>query len=157
MNTSTAMPAGLFRRLAAIVYDSLLVAGLLMLATAVLLPFTHGEAIAAGNLPYRAYLTAIIFLYFGISWTRSGQTLGMKAWRIRAQQPDGRALSWRQALIRAAVAVVSWLALGAGFLWRFVDAEHRTWHDMASGTVLVRLPKRRRTATARPGRLSPPA
>jgi len=144
MSAPTAIPAGPFRRFAAIIYDSLLVIGLLMLATAVLLPFTHGEAIHAGNLPYRAYLALIIFLYFALGWTRSGQTLGMKAWRIRVQQPDGRAIGWRQSLIRAAVAVLSWLSLGAGFLWSYIDGERRSWHDMASGTQLVRLPKRRR-------------
>lgn len=134
-------PAGLLRRLAAMVYDLLLLIALWMLGTAALLPFTGGEAVPAGHILFRLYILLITFLFFGLFWTRGGQTLGMKAWRIRVQQPDGRPITWRQAAIRFAVAGLSAAALGLGFAWQLVDPRGRSWHDLASGTVLVRLPR----------------
>ncbi len=81
-------------------------------------------------------------LFFGWFWTRSGQTLGMQAWRLRVQQPDGSPISWRQALVRMGGAVLSALCLGAGYWWLLFDRERRTWHDRLSGTRVVLLPKR---------------
>lgn len=79
--------AGLLRRLAAMLYDALLVIALLMLATALVLPFTRGEAIAADSpgwlmLAYRTVLAVVVAGYFGICWMSSGQTLG--SWRGRS-------------------------------------------------------------------------
>ncbi|MBA1147007.1 RDD family protein [Ectothiorhodospiraceae bacterium WFHF3C12] len=136
-------PAGLIRRLAAIIYDLLLLVGLWMVATGALLPFTHGRAVPAGDLLFRLYLTLIAFGFFGLFWTRAGQTLGMKAWRLRLQQPDGRPVTWRQASIRFVVAALSAAAAGLGFLWQLIDAQGRSWHDIASGTVMVRTARRR--------------
>lgn len=141
--TDSNVPAGLLRRLLAAVYDLLLLIGLWMVATAAVLPFTHGEAVAAGQWLFRLYLGLIAFGFFGVFWTRDGQTLGMKAWRLRLQQPDGRPVTWRQAGIRFLVAGVSAAALGLGFAWQLIDRERRSWHDMASGTRLVLLPKAR--------------
>ena len=42
--------AGLPRRLGAILYDALLLIAVLFIATALVLPFTDGEAVPAGNL-----------------------------------------------------------------------------------------------------------
>jgi uncharacterized RDD family membrane protein YckC len=137
MQTST--PVTLWRRLAAIVYDSFLIFGVVFAATALLLPFTGGEAISAGTLWYDAYLLTVCFLFFGWCWTHGGQTLGMRAWKIKVQQADGSAVSWTQALLRFVFAMISWLALGLGFLWALWDGEKRTWHDRWSGTLLVRL------------------
>ena len=95
---SSARPvtAGLFRRLAALFYDVLLLAALLMFATWLVLPLTGGEAIAAESprwwmLGYRLLLGAVIVAYFGLFWTRGGQTLGMLAWKIRAVRANAAA------------------------------------------------------------------
>jgi uncharacterized RDD family membrane protein YckC len=50
-------------------------------------------------------------------------------------------MTWRQALIRFLVAILSWGACGLGVLWILVDKDKRTWHDRASGTRVVVLPK----------------
>ncbi|MEJ1377571.1 MAG: RDD family protein, partial [Candidatus Sedimenticola sp. (ex Thyasira tokunagai)] len=39
-------------------------------------------------------------------------------------------------------AIISWLALGLGFLWLLVDRKNRTWHDRLSGTRLIMLEKK---------------
>ena len=128
--------------MAAIVYDTLLLIGILFLATALILPLTGGTAIARGNPFYSGYLLFICFSFFGWFWTHGGQTLGMRAWKIRVQQSNGLGISWTQALLRFLAAIISWLVLGFGFLWMLVDREKRTWHDRFSDTVVARIPSR---------------
>lgn len=128
---------GLARRLAAIAYDCILLVAILILATALLMPFTGGEAIKPHNALYTAYLLAVSFGYFGWCWTHGGQTLGMRTWQLRLESPGRGAPSWTQALVRFAGACLSWLAFGIGFLWLLIDRERLTWHDRLSGTRLV--------------------
>lgn len=145
-------PPGLLRRLAAMLYDSLLVFAVAWTVTAFAVFLRResvgeaairasGHAAASGPL-LQAAIAAALVLFFGWFWTRSGQTLGMQAWRLRVQRPDGGAISWRQALVRMAGALLSALCLGAGYWWALLDREKCTWHDRLSGTRVVLLPKR---------------
>jgi uncharacterized RDD family membrane protein YckC len=118
-------PAGLFRRLAALFYDLLLVTALAFVATFAMLPLTGGEAIVPGTQgflahAYHALLATLAFAYFGWSWTRSGQTLGMRAWRIRLESSGGKRLDWAESLMRFLLGLgLAWLAaLGAWYLAR---------------------------------------
>ena len=119
------------------VYDGLLLAAVLFAATAVLLPFTGGEAIRSGQVWYTVYLAAVSFGYFGWFWTHGGQTLGMRTWNLRLVSASKHGASWRQALARFTGACLSWLAFGAGFLWILVDPERKAWHDRLSKTTIV--------------------
>jgi len=123
--TTTGTPAGLFRRLAALCYDALVAVALGFVATFAMLPLTRGEAILAATQglvahAYHALLVLLVFAYFGWSWTRSGQTLGMRAWRIRLETAAGRTLNWAETLVRFLLgAAIAWLAtLGAWYLAR---------------------------------------
>jgi uncharacterized RDD family membrane protein YckC len=134
--------AGLPRRLAAIFYDTILIVALLMFATWLLLPLTGGRPIAAESpawwmLAYRVLLVAVVITYFGFCWIRGGQTLGMKAWRLRVVRDNGLALRWRDAGLRLVTALLSWLPAGLGYLWSLVDREALTWHDRLSRTRIV--------------------
>ncbi len=136
--TNSPPPAGLLRRLGGCLYDMLLLAALWMVATAAWLPFTGGEEIPQQLQPlFQLYLVVVAALFFAGFWCLAGQTLGMRAWHLRVQQPDGSRISLRQALIRLAVAPLSWAALGLGFIWILFDGERRAWHDIASGTAVV--------------------
>jgi uncharacterized RDD family membrane protein YckC len=131
--------AGLPRRLAAAFYDAFLLFALWFAAAAAMLPLTGGEAVGPGNPLFTSYLFLVAFLFFGWFWTHGGQTLGMRAWRLRVQRRDGGPLTWSHALLRFLVAIPSWLLLGAGFLWALVDRDGQTWHDRYSETVVVRV------------------
>lgn len=135
---------GLTRRLLAILYDSLLLFAVLYLATAIVLPFRGGEAIAPQTPWYSAYLLVVSFLYFGGFWTHGGQTLGMRAWRMRLTSKEGEVVSWGQALARFLGSLGSWAPLGLGFAWALFDRKRMTWHDHLSRSVLVNKPKPRR-------------
>lgn len=69
-------------------------------------------------------------------------TLGMQAWRLRVQTLEGCPLTVKQSLIRCAVAWLSLLALGLGYLWVLFDKQRRSWPDIASNTQTVVLPKK---------------
>jgi uncharacterized RDD family membrane protein YckC len=119
---SAPAPASLFRRMAALFYDLLLIAALLLALTFALLPVTGGEAILTsthgliGRL-YHALQLLLAFGYFGICWTRGGQTLGMKAWRIRIETADGRPPNWADAIVRFTIGATL-LLLGVIGIWQ---------------------------------------
>ena len=131
---------GLPRRLAALVYDSLLLFSLLFAATVPVLLLTGGEAVGPNQPVFTAYLLAVSYVYFGWCWTRSGQTLGMRAWKMRVRTRGGGPLGWRSSLARFAAALVSIGAAGAGLLWAAFDRDGMSLHDRLSGTVLEMVP-----------------
>jgi uncharacterized RDD family membrane protein YckC len=134
---------GFFRRLAAQIYDFFLLIALLFLATALLLPFTAGEAVSdQQTLIYRIYLAVISFLFYGWFWTHGGQTSGLRAWKIKVLTFDQKPISWKQALLRFVTAFVSWGFFGLGFLWILIDKNRLGWHDHLSKTALFFDPKK---------------
>jgi uncharacterized RDD family membrane protein YckC len=132
----------LLRRLGAVLYDTLLLAALLMLASFLYVPLVD-QALAPpfNRALYQLYLLAISLAYFGWFWVHGGQTLGLRTWRLRLVAGDGGAVTWVQAVRRFLAAIVSWLCLGLGFLWVLVDREKLAWHDRFSGTRLILLSK----------------
>lgn len=145
---------GIFRRVASAFYDMMLCLAMLMVLTLVyqqvVLRMIYGaetlEAMSnAGQLDRDPLLTVLMVLaiygFFMLFWTLRGQTLGMQAWRLRVQQPDGTSITWRQAIMRVSVSLVSWLCGGLGIWWALWDKQSRTWADIASGTRTVVLPK----------------
>ena len=131
---------GLLRRLAALVYDALLLFTVLFAATVPVLLLTGGRAISPNNPAYTIYLLAVSYIYVGWCWTRSGQTLGMRAWRMRVRTGRGEPLGWRRSLGRFAAALLSIGAAGIGLLWVAVDRDRLSLHDRLSGTALELLP-----------------
>jgi len=128
-------------------YDGLLLLAVLMVATALFLPLTGGEAIDPRTNPllefvYRAVLVLLVVGFFGLFWTRRGQTLGMASWRLRVEREDGHLLGWGDTLRRLGWSLLSLLPLGLGYLWILFDPLRRAWHDRLSGTRVVVLPKR---------------
>lgn len=130
---------GLFRRLAAILYDSLLLVAILFLAA---LPTAVVDIRSGtpGSYFMLVYMLVVGYAFFGWFWTHGGQTLGMKTWRFRVERFDGSPLAWRHALGRYVAALLSWVPFGLGFLWGIFHPERLTLHDMISRTRLTRLP-----------------
>ena len=134
-------PAPLWRRLAAALYDAVLLAAIWM-SVALLETLVRTLADLPYNVhAYRAGLLLSGLLFFGWFWTHGGQTLGMRAWRLQLRRADGRAIDWPVAAARYGFAWLAWLPLGVGVLWCAVDARRRSWHDIWSGTEVVLLPK----------------
>ncbi len=139
---------GLARRLAALVYDALLLFAVLFAATVPVLLLTGGRAVGPNDLAFTAYLLAVSYAWFGWCWTKGGQTLGMRAWRIRVCTREGGRLGWGRSLGRFAAALVSIGAAGAGLLWAAFDRDRMSLHDRLSGTVLEMVPPAGASRTA---------
>jgi uncharacterized RDD family membrane protein YckC len=136
--------ASCFRRLAALVYDSLIVLAVLLLATALaMLPLglmMGGEALSeqqilVENPIFFSWLMFSWFYYYTWCWRHGGQTVGMKAWRIKLIPIGEDKMTWKQSAQRFLTG-----ALGLANLWALVGAR-RGWHDIISNTNVVLIPK----------------
>ncbi len=142
-------------RLLAMLYDFLPVLAMWMLIS---VPFTLGFTYLGHHDPHEnirpfSLLSWLIWLscwlvtgaYALLSWRRGGQTLGMRPWRLRVVAADDNGKPAMKALlVRYTVGTLSVLPAGLGFWWAWVDRERLTWHDRASGTRMIREPKRKR-------------
>jgi uncharacterized RDD family membrane protein YckC len=136
-------PASIWLRAAAAVYDLFPLVGLWMLTVALAMLVAHGDIDVAHpppawHLMLQTALLAVTAAYFVFSWVRGGQTIGMRAWRVRVVSTDGGVLPWPRALLRFALALASLLALGLGFLWCVIDRRRRGWHDIIARSEVVR-------------------
>ena len=138
--TSAPTSAGILRRLGALLYDWLLIIALWFLQTTLLLPLTQGEALPEDGWVHWAYVAMLygtalgFFLFF---WRRSGQTLGMRAWRLRLMDASGQTPTTGKLLRRALWAIPSWWLLGLGVFMLYVDPQRRALQDRMSATYLV--------------------
>ena len=161
-------PAPLAKRLLATVYDALLLIAVWFLAMAVLLLLSGGHEFAAGSPWLSLYLLGVSVAFFGGFWTHGGQTLGMRAWRLKLVQADGRPVTWPQAALRVLTATPAWLVviigitqaagislqshsglqqlenwprgsvLLAGLVWLVIDHWPGGWREKLTGTRVVR-------------------
>ena len=155
---------GFGRRLLVMAYESLLLFGVLF-GAGLPVVMLAGHTPDTGNPLYLAYLLAVAFAYFGWCWTRAGQTLAMRAWKVHLEREDGGRPGWREAALRylgglcalacalaaaraAAQAqmpgdlqlIAALLGAAPAFLWALFDDRRRGWPDIFSATRLVRRP-----------------
>jgi uncharacterized RDD family membrane protein YckC len=141
-NAIAPAPAPFLVRLAALIYESLLVTAVVFVAA---LPFLYLVGTAESGWVrhvFQLYLLGILFAYFSAFWLRSGQTLAMKTWRIRLVNADGGPPTLRQALLRFVLALLGLLLAGAGFWWALFDRDRQFLHDRIVGTRLIRVPRK---------------
>ena len=127
----------LARRLASLLYEALLVVALMFIATFPFLAFfgdaTHGWR----RHLLQAWIVFVVGAYFVWFWTRGGQTLPMKTWRMRLVRQDGAPVGTARAIHRYVVAILGSAALGLGFLWALVDRDRQFLHDRLAGTAII--------------------
>ena len=146
--------AGFWRRLASLIYDALVVISLSMLTAilyfAVIQLLTSLDMIVKTDDPAAliqdstllsgirsALFVGVNVFFFTYFWTKSGQTIGMRAWRLKVQTLDGQLISWPQAIIRSVSAL-----LGLGNLVVLVDFKNKkALQDYLSKTEVIALTK----------------
>jgi oligopeptide/dipeptide ABC transporter ATP-binding protein len=86
-------------------------------------------------------LAAVISLgYFPYFWTRNGQTPGMRMQHLQiVRELRSDPLTWGTSIKRYIVFVFGAAALFIGWLWVFVDPRRKAWHDLAAGTIVIRV------------------
>ena len=131
--------AGVWPRIMALVYESLIVTAILFLATAMAMLITQ-KAIAPGTVWFELYLLAVLAGYFCYCWMRSGQTVGMFAWRLMLTDLDGKRVNFTAALVRFLVSML--LGFGVlGLVWALLDIDRVALQDRLTRTRVLRLPK----------------
>jgi uncharacterized RDD family membrane protein YckC len=142
-NLHKPVAAGFLRRMIAAVYDWLLVIALMMIVSTPVIAIL-GDAISPANLIYQTAMLLVAVAFFAGFWSHGGQTLGMKAWRLRLRRRDGSPVTLGRAGLRFVFAAVALLAAGLGFVWMLWDKDGLTWHDRWSDTTIELLPKPQR-------------
>jgi uncharacterized RDD family membrane protein YckC len=152
---------GLVRRMAAFMYEGLLLFGVLMVAGYLYSSLTQQRHALQGHGGLQAFLFVVLAIYFVWFWSHGGQTVAMRAWHVRLVTHDGQPVSQARAAWRYLASWVwfvpalisAWLAglhsaaqifvvLGVGVfayaLLARLHPEHQFWHDAVCGTRLVK-------------------
>jgi uncharacterized RDD family membrane protein YckC len=148
-DTANLSPPPLLRRLAAMLYDTLLVIPFIGVtiaaATAIeMWRLNVGDSDYYQMHPQLVQVLAIacVIVFFTAFWRKGGQTLGMQAWRVKlVDDSHGGVPGTGRCVLRCLAALVSLAPAGLGYWWCLVDRRKRYWHDYLSGTHLVQLPK----------------
>jgi uncharacterized RDD family membrane protein YckC len=126
--------AGFWRRFLSLVIDAILIA-------IVVSPFARTVEIGPNHVAI-GYNPAAVPVHFVYAWLMialvRGQTLGAMITSVRVLRANGEPVELGRSVARAAMAVVSGLVLGLGYLWAAWDPEKRTWHDMVADTRVYR-------------------
>ncbi|MFB0987880.1 MAG: RDD family protein [Gammaproteobacteria bacterium] len=146
--------AGLMRRLAALLYDGFLVVAVWMVLGFILqlIVGTQSNKLVDGVVQTDPLLDALLFTIMVASgsgfyiwfWTKSGQTLGMIAWRIKLESLDGGLINFKQGVIRYIAAWPAFFLLGLGYLSIYLDSNGDAAHDKVSRSKVVVLPNSHR-------------
>jgi uncharacterized RDD family membrane protein YckC len=159
-----AMPApSLRRRMAAFVYEGVLLFGVLMIAGYLYSSLTQQRHALLGRSGLQAFLFIVLGIYFTWFWSHGGQTVAMKAWHIRLVGSDGRPVSQRRAMLRYLASWI-WFVPALAVVWfaglhslaainaavatgvvafaalSWLHPSRQFWHDVLCGTRLVHAP-----------------
>ncbi|KPV90532.1 RDD family protein [Pseudoalteromonas sp. P1-30] len=148
--------AGFWRRFASLVYDTLAIIAFAMLTVVLYLFAVQGlisldiislngaedvsaliqESLLLSSIR-SALLVSVTLVFFGYFWTKSGQTIGMRAWRLKVQTSEGSLISWPQSIVRSLSAL-----LGLGNLVVLIDFKNKkALQDYVSKTEVITLTK----------------
>ena len=103
------------------------------------LAFAGLDALGALTVFALVIVTFVVSLgYFPWFWWRSGQTPGMRLFRLRVvRDRDGGPISGGQAVLRLIGYWINQFVFYIGFIWIFVDSRRRGWHDLIAGTIVI--------------------
>ena len=120
-------------RLLAMVYEAVLLAALLLAATAIFLAVAGDSSRPPLRAMLQGYLVIVAGVYLIWSWTGGRRTLAMRTWRIRLVDRQGGTLGLGTALVRYVCALLGIAAFALGLVWLLVDPERQFLHDRIAG------------------------
>ena len=130
---------GFWRRIVSILYESLLLLGVIFVASFIFHLIFRDPNAAYFRPLYQFYLLVIMGYYFTWFWTHGGQTLAMQTWKMRVVTKDGKPLDKRKATSRYLLAIVGILFFGIGIIWALFDRDHQFLHDRLAGTQIIKV------------------
>ncbi len=135
---SPLITASLKRRLACLLYESLVVFSILLIGFLLPQIVLSGFGMVFTARLLWAHILILLMIYFMWCWLNGGQTLPMKTWKIRLVSKDGGRIRPAQALLRYLAAWPSTVLL-IGIFWALIDREQLFLHDRIAGTRLISL------------------
>lgn len=129
---------GLRRRLASMLYESLLLLG--VLAATFLLPYIALGMLFSVKLPgimLWLHVFLVLGTYFVWYWRHGGQTLAMQTWKLRLTMADGSTPPLSKLILRYAMTWPSLLLGGTGLVWALFDRDRQFLHDRLAGTRIA--------------------
>jgi uncharacterized RDD family membrane protein YckC len=131
---------GIRRRLASMLYESLLLLGVLAVMIVPLFLLAATANILVPGAIMRVYVVLCLAFYFIWHWHGGRQTLAMRTWKLMIATPAGNAPPlWRLAL-RYVLAWPSLILFGIGLLWALIDRDRQFLHDRLAGTRVIFVP-----------------
>lgn len=134
-------PACVRRRLASMLYEGLLLLG--VLSVTFMLPHLALGMLFGVVLPGPALITHVFIVmgfYFIGYWQHGGQTLAMQTWQLRIIGVAGNPPRLKQLLLRYCLSWPSLLLYGFGLIWAIFDRERLFLHERLSGTRIIFAP-----------------
>ena len=128
----------LFRRLASIFYDGVLVVAIVIITSLPFYSFNVEESFLL-KLTMQLYFYLIIQYFFVWFWVNSTATLGMKSWKIKIVDINGNNISYKKAIVRFNVSILSISIFGLGFLISLFRKDKKCLHDIISRTQLIKI------------------
>ncbi|ASJ75049.1 RDD family protein [Granulosicoccus antarcticus] len=123
----------MFRRAASFLYDGLLLIAIFFIITAIAIAFNHGHAIQ--SFAFYLFLFIVAFLFFDWFWRHGGQTLGMRAWRLRVEALDSETITLKQSVARY---LTGFLLFGISLLYMPFSKQGLALHDSLSRTKIIK-------------------
>ena len=128
-----------FIRFMSFFYDALLCSAIAFVAGFCFIYLFGDATVGVKRTVFTCYIYLCIASYFVYCWTHGGQTLGLKTWRLCLQTKSAQPLNRAMAIQRYLYATLSLSLFGAGFLWRFVDADQQYLHDRLLGLEIIKM------------------
>lgn len=129
--------AGFFRRLAAMLYDTLIASAVAVCAALVIIVilvvllhnglldmqgFEHSSEVIQQSVVYRSliqfWMLAWVTGFFLWFWKNGGQTLGMRAWRLRIYTTDDKPMGYARTFVRLITSLAGLGTLLVLFDWK---------------------------------------
>lgn len=136
----TRMPApvaDIKRRLASMLYESLVIFSILLIGFWLPQATLAGFGIVSTPRQLWAHIFLLLLAYFGWCWLNGGQTLAMKTWKLKIVDRSNKGLRPLQVLLRYLAAWPSILFFGIGIIWALADRDRQFLHDRIAGTKVV--------------------
>jgi len=134
-------PAGFLKRILALVYDSLLIAAI-VLVLSLLLVFINGGYPESGSfLSFIQFFILVVTgpIFYSYFWiVNKGQTTGMQAWKIKLVTMDETELNIKKTMLRCLISTISFAFIGLGYLWILYDKDDLSWSDILTKTKVIK-------------------
>lgn len=127
----------MLRRLGSVLYDGLTLVALWLLASALFTSLYGVVDQAFSRLLLQIFSLLIISIYFLWCWTHGGQTLAMRAWRLKVEYANGMPLTLLGAVMRFVLAGAGLIAGGISLWWALLDRDGQFLHDRLAKTRLI--------------------